>query len=127
MNSTDNPIRSIVYPLASVNRRLTVQLICDQSVSSHRLEVLGETSLKEYTMQLTSPCACWNGCNQPSPNPNPFDSTFWIITSSICGAVFLLFCMMITCLFCSKPNRRRRPIFIDEKTPFVKVPINHHE
>lgn len=125
MNGRDNPMRSIVYQSNSVNRRLTVQLICDQTLSYHRLEVLGETVLGEYTMQLTSPCACWNGCVKPSPDPQPYNWNIWIITGGICGAIFILSCVMISCLFCSKPNRRHPVMLADEKTPFIKGTINY--
>ncbi len=127
MNTTDNPIRSIVYLATPANRRLVVQLICDPSSSSHQLGVLGETSFGEYTMQLSSPCACWDGCSsQPKPDPQPYNWNFWIIMGSVCCGVFLLFCMMITCLFCSKPSKRRYPtILIDEKTPFIKGSANY--
>jgi hypothetical protein len=127
MNTTDNPIRSIVYPTTPSNRRLVVQLICDPSSSTHQLNVLGETSFSEYTMQLSSPCACWNGCNNPTPDPEPYNWILLIIVGSVSGGVFLLFCMMITCLFCSKPNRKRhRTMIIDEKTPFIKGSANYH-
>jgi hypothetical protein len=125
MNSIDNPIRSIVYQSNTVNRRLAVQLICDQTLSDHRLEVLGETTLGEYTMQLRSHCACWNGCVGPAPEPEPFNWTIWIITGGICGVIFIIFCTMISCLFCSKPNRRHPMMLVDEKTPFIKGSINY--
>jgi hypothetical protein len=125
MNTTDNSIRSIVYPSASNSGHLTVQLICDQTLAFSRLEVIGEKSLNEYTMQLTSACACWNGCGQPSPDPGPFNWEFWVITGSVSVAVFLLFCMMISCLFCSKPKRRDWNMPVNEKTPFMKGSINH--
>jgi len=126
MNGLDNPIRSIVYQSNSVNRRLTVQLICDQTLSYHHLEVAGDTALGEYTMQLTSPCACWNGCVGPTPDPEPFDWTIWMIAGGVSGVVFIIFCVMISCLFCSKPNRRRYPeMLVDEKTPFMKGTINY--
>ncbi len=126
MNRTDNPLPSIVYPSPSMNQRLTVQLVCDRSYSSHRLEVLGETSIGEYTMQLTSRCACWNGCARPSPHPHPFDWNIWIITGGICAVLFFLSCTMITCLFCSKPKRDYPILIANEKTPFIKAWITYH-
>lgn len=125
-NFTNNSVRSIVYPSTSINRRLTVQLICDRTLSSHYLQVLGETSTGEYTMQLTSSCVCWDGCSQ-QPSPQSYDWTFWAIAGGICILVFLSFCLMITCLFCAKPNRQRYPvILVDEKTPIVSGKINFH-
>lgn len=125
MNPTEAGIQSIVYPSPSTNRQLTVQLICDRAYSSPRLVVLGETSTGEYTMQLTSRCACWNECTDPTPDPDSFDSSFWIILGSICLGVFLLCCIMITCLFCSKPKRRYPMIISDEKTLFYPGSRKH--
>ena len=121
MNNTKNLVSSIVYS-SPTYRRLTVQLICDQSSSNHFLNVLGEISVGEYVMQLSSPCACWNGCVNPSPHPEPFNWNFSIIIGIAGGAVFLLFLVMISCLFCSKPRRRRHyPVMIiNEKTPFIR-------
>ncbi len=123
INNTNNLVGSIVYPLTTSNQRLIVQLICDQSSSSstkHQLSILGETSFGEYTMQLTSSCVCWNGCVQPTPDTDQFNWTFWIIAGGIGCVVFVLFCMMISCLFCSKPKRSYPPIDVDEKTPIYK-------
>jgi len=130
MNNTNQTVGSIVYPSALPNRRLTVDLICNPTISSHRLGVVGETSLGEYKMQLTSPCACWNGCTKPAPEPDdqPIDWYFWIVTGGIGGAIFLLFCILMSCLFCSKPNRPRYPVMlIDEKTPFINSQINEKQ
>lgn len=129
-SNTNNSIRSIVYPtLSSSNRRLTVQLICDQTISSHYLQIFGETSLNEYTMKLTSPCACWNGCTQSPPTPEPIDWTFGIVTGGICLVLFSFCCLIITCLFCGKVKRQERqsyPVIVaNEKTPLYKTPINH--
>jgi hypothetical protein len=127
MNGADNSIKSIVYPATAENRRLTVQLICDTSSSNHQLSILGETAFNEYTMQLSTPCACWNGCDKPKPDPDQYDWTSWIIIGSVSCAVFLLFCIMITCLFCSKPSRRQyHRVIINEKTPFIKGPENYY-
>lgn len=125
MNSTDSRIPSIVYPSPSINRRLIVQLICDRSYSTAQLSVLGETSLGEYTMQLTSRCACWNECNQPKPDPEPFSWNFWIILVSISGVVFLFFCIVVSCLFCTKPKRRYPMIITDENTALFAVLRKH--
>lgn len=122
MNNTNNLVPWIVYRSPTYNRRLTVQLICDRSDSSHRLQVLGETSVGEYLMQLRSPCACWNGCKR-SPHPSGWD--FWSITGTVAGVVTLLFLMMITCLFCSKPKRRYPVFIVNEKTPVLKGTMYH--
>ncbi|CAF4522053.1 unnamed protein product [Rotaria sp. Silwood1] len=118
MNNTKNFVPGIVYPSLSHNRRLSVQLVCDRSLSSHHLQVLGETSVGEYVMKLTSPCACWNGCTKPKPRP--FRWGFWTITGIVVIVVFLLCLMMITCLFCSKPRRSYPTIIVNEKTPIMK-------
>ena len=125
MNPTNSGIQSIVYPSPSTNRRLTVQLICDRSFSTPQLAVLGETAIGEYTMQLTSRCACWDECSEPTPDSQPFDWKFWIILGSICLGVFLLFCSMITCLFCSKPKSRYPKVNTSEKTPFFPHSRKH--
>ncbi|CAF3196131.1 unnamed protein product [Rotaria socialis] len=119
MDNTRNPFRSIVYPSPSNNRRLTVQLICDQSISFHRLQVIGETSSHEYTMQLTSPCACWDGCSQPTPSPSSFTWDFWMTVCAAGIVLFLLFLIMISCLFCSKPKRTYHNMSINESTPII--------
>ncbi|CAF1211276.1 unnamed protein product [Rotaria sordida] len=127
MNNTQNLVPAIVYPSSSSNRRLTVQLICNPSLSSHRLQVLGETSVGKYVMELTSPCACWDGCTTPIPPRVPFRWRFWMIASAVLVVVFLLFLMMITCLFCSKPKRNHPIIVFDEKTPIMKGVVNYHQ
>ncbi|CAF4066150.1 unnamed protein product [Adineta steineri] len=118
MNKTNNLIPSIVYPSSSMNRRLTVQLICDRSLSSDHLKVLDEVSPGEYVMQLTSRCACWDGCIEPKPFPNNWD--FYMIMGIAAGVVFVIFLIMMTCLFCSKPKQRYPVMIVNEKTPIFK-------
>jgi hypothetical protein len=123
MNNTKTLVPSIVYSSPSSYPRLTVQLVCDRSLTTHRLQVLGEASVGEYIMQLTSPCACWNGCIKPSPEP--IEWNFWMIMGIAGAVVFLLFLIMITCLFCSKPKRRYPVMLINEKTPFIQHNIKY--
>ncbi|CAF2829352.1 unnamed protein product [Rotaria sp. Silwood2] len=120
MNATKNLVGWILYPSPPNNRRLSVQLVCDRSLSSHRLQVLGEGSVGEYIMELTSPCACWDGCIIPEPRPLRFRWNFWTITGIVLVAVFLLFLMMLTCLFCSKPKRSYPTVIFNERTPIMK-------
>ncbi|UJR21026.1 hypothetical protein I4U23_024126 [Adineta vaga] len=120
MNNTRSVNPTIVYATPSTNRRLKVQLICDRSSNQHRLEVVGETSVGEYLMQLTSPCACWNGCSHRPPNPSP-NWNLWSIIGIAGGVIFLLFLIMMTCLFCSKPKRRSQYLTVGEKTPIFYV------
>ena len=123
MNDSNGPLKTIIYRAPTENRRLIVQLICAASSPNHQLSILGETAFNEYTMQLSSPCACWNGCPNPQPDPDDYDWNVWIIIGSIACGIFLLFCTMITCLFCSKPRRKQQHVLIvNEKTPFIKGP-----
>lgn len=125
MNRSSNLVPSIVYPSPIDNRRLTVQLICDQSISNHRLQVVGETALGEYLMQLSSPCACWDGCIKPSPDPDPLIWNSWMIVGIVGAIIALVFIIILTCLFCSKPSRRYPIVWINEKTPFIKDDKNY--
>jgi hypothetical protein len=127
MNTTTNLVPSIIYPSPSGNQRLTVQLICDQSISNHRLQVVGETTVGEYLMQLTSPCACWDGCVKPtpSPSPSPFSWHTWMIVGIAGAVVAVLFIVMLTCLFCSKPKRRYPMLLVNEKTPIMRHDIKY--
>lgn len=125
MNPTADGIPSIVYRSPSLSRHLIVQLICNRSYSTAQLLVLGETSLGEYTMQLTSRCACWNEC-QSTPDPDPFNWNFAIILVCIGGVAFLFFCIIVTCLICSKPKRRYpRRIITDERTALFAAERKH--
>jgi len=120
MNSTNDLVAWISYLAPPYNKRLSVQLICDRISSSHRLQVLGETPAGESVMQLRSPCACWDGYIKPTPSPSTFNWYFWTRVGIVTGVVVLLFLIMITCLFCSKPKRRYPVWIINESTPILK-------
>ncbi|CAF2627415.1 unnamed protein product [Rotaria sp. Silwood2] len=76
MNGTKNPISWSVYLSPHNNRHLYVQLICNRSMSSHCLQVLGEMSIDEYVMKLSSPYACRDGCVKSTPPPGSFNWHF---------------------------------------------------
>lgn len=125
--TSENP--SIVYPSTSSDRFLTVELICDPSTSTHHLNVGREVIYSRYQMQLRGPCACWNGCihSDHHHHHNDYDLQFWIIAGSIAAGVFVFCCLLISCLFCSKPRRQSTFKIIDEKTPFMHRSINSYE
>ena len=77
VNASSTHIASIIYPAIAPDQHLVVQLICDQSTSSSpSFSVIGQTAVGEYTMQLSSHCACWDGCLNPKPDPSPDPSPF---------------------------------------------------
>lgn len=119
MNVTDaNLPPSIVYSTLNNQRYLTVQLICDPSASNAQLQVIGEMSVGEYWMILTSRCACWNSCSDgPTPNDDRFIWKTWM-TLVVAACLLILFgCCIITCLFCSKPKRLYHNVVVNEATP----------
>lgn len=123
MNNSKSLAPTIVYLSPQSNRRLSVKLICDRSISSHRLHVLGETAIGEYAMELTSPCACWDGCTKSST----FRWKFWMTVAAGLAVVFILFLLMITCLLCSKPRQRYPIVLIDEHTPIIKGAVSNRK
>lgn len=124
--TSDNP--TIIYPAAGPER-LTVELICDRSISAHHLSV-ERVFYQTYQMQLRGPCACWDGCthsHHPHNHSLTDDWEFWTILGSIAIAFFLLFCCLFSCLFCSKPKRNHAFMIVTEKTPFLSRSINSYE
>ncbi|KAK7498648.1 hypothetical protein BaRGS_00010025 [Batillaria attramentaria] len=51
-----------------IDRKTLVILICDQSATDPKLHVIGDVSNGEYHFELTSKCACPNGCGGGGPH-----------------------------------------------------------
>ncbi|XP_065906616.1 uncharacterized protein [Dysidea avara] len=66
--TSDKDVVSIYYTNGTGHRSMVIQLQCNKTYKhKSKFESLGETNKDEYTLQLTSVCACPGGCNKHGP------------------------------------------------------------